>query len=132
MLKVIAPERGTDAGGSGHYGASRGTRRHNGQDFNVAPGSTVLSPVDGFITKLGYPYGDDLTYRYVQVQDDQGNRHRFFYVEPVVEIQDYIQVGEVLGTAQNVARRYPVPKGMAPHVHYEIIDKDGIYINPVK
>ncbi len=79
-LKVICPKRTPDAFGSGDFGASRdgGARTHNGQDYSAVPGSTVLSPVAGKVMKLGYPYGDDLSYRYVEIKDGENRRWRLF------------------------------------------------------
>ena len=130
MLKVKTPERGTDTWGSGLWGAPRGSRLHMGVDYTAWPESILLSPVKGKVTKLGYPYGDDLSYRYVQVVDREGCRHRFFYVEPLVDVGDRVKVGTELGIVQDIVKRYPVPKGMKPHVHYEIIDSNGNYMNP--
>lgn len=102
-----------------------------GEDFAAAPESILESPIKGHVSKLGYPYGDDLTYRYVEVTETKTRmRHRFFYVEPLVELGDKIKEGDDLGIVQDVAKRYPIPRGMKPHIHYEIIDEDGIYIAP--
>lgn len=130
MLTTIAPRRGTDTWGSGAFGASRGNRLHMGVDFVTAPESTLLSPVKGEVTKLGYPYGDDLSYRYVEITDKDGSRHRFFYVEPLVDLRQKVRKGDKIGIVQDVTRRYPVPIGMKVHVHYEIINKDGLYEEP--
>ena len=135
MITIRTPTRGLDTWGDGRYGAKRGKRQHRGIDFAAWPGSTVLSPVEGHVTKLGYPYADDLTYRYVQITDDRGYHHRFFYVDPedTVELEDYIFEGDPIGTVQNLLRRYPRAKQgkkMTPHVHYEIKGPDGDFINP--
>lgn len=132
MIKVILPERGIDPGGNGMFGAPRGTRLHMGVDYAAAPESIVLSPVKGRVTKVGYPYGDDLSYRYVQVTTKDGEAHRLFYVEPLVDIGNNVKVGDKLGIVQDVSQRYPIPKGMKPHVHYEIKDANGVYMNPEK
>ena len=67
--------RGTDVHGSGEWHATRGNRFHNGVDFSCYPGTRILAPVSGLITKLGYPYGDDLGYRYVQIEADDKDNH---------------------------------------------------------
>ncbi len=130
LILIEPPERGRDSWGSGAFGASRGSRTHVGIDYAVQPGSVLLSPVTGVVTKLGYPYGDDLSFRYVQVTDEDKNRHRFFYVEPGVKLGDEIFPATTLGTVQDIVRRYPTPRGMKPHIHYEIIDANGLYVNP--
>lgn len=130
MLMIKTPERGTDPGGSGDFGANRGSRLHMGVDYAAWPGSILLSPVKGIVTRLGYPYGDDLSYTYVEVTDKEGNRHRFFYIDPSVDIGEAVRRTTPLGTVQDVSVRYPVPRGMKPHIHYEIINKDGVHTVP--
>ena len=130
MLTVKTPKRGSDTWGSGAFGASRGKRNHMGIDYSAAEGSILCTPVTGHVTKLGYCYGDDLSYRYVQIKDQEGNRHRLFYVEPDVVVGDEVVEGDEIGEVQNIVRRYPTPKGMKNHVHYEIIDTNELYVNP--
>jgi murein DD-endopeptidase MepM/ murein hydrolase activator NlpD len=81
------------------------------------------------VTKLGYPYGDDLQWRYVQITDASGFNHRTFYVEPLVRVGQRVEEDEPIGEAQDISQRYPA-QGMKPHVHYEIKSGDGEYLNP--
>lgn len=129
MIKVIAPKRTHDNHGSGAYGARRagGKRKHNGIDYAVWPDSQVMSECGGYVTKLGHPYGDDLSFRYVEVTDGLGTRWRYFYVRPAVAEGESIYPGKVIGAAQDLRPRYP---GITPHAHLELIDKDGNYIDP--
>ncbi len=131
MIKQIIPceLRGTDPAGSGEYGASRGSRTHNGIDYVCVPGCQVLSPVDGVITKRGYPYGDDLQWRYVQITDSDGLMHRLFYVEPSLGPMKRLRKGSIIGVAQDITQRYP-DNGMQPHIHLEVKDQAGDYIDP--
>lgn len=130
MIKVRTPPRNFDECGEGHFGASRGSRTHNGIDYAAAANSEVLSPIWGFVTKLGYPYGDDLTYRYVEIASN-GKRHRFFYVKPSWDMEKghEVQTGDVIGQVQNIAKRY-APRHMVNHIHYEIKTLDGEFIDP--
>ena len=144
---LVEPIERNDALGLGHYGAPRGSRTHKGIDFAVFPGSLILAPVNGIITKYGYPYRDDLSWRYIEItqsdcapyvttEEDKGDcaicgrahpRHRLFYVA-MVEVYpgEHVYKGQKIGYLQNIAQRYP---GMTPHVHYEIkINKR--YIDP--
>jgi len=134
MLEVL-PVREHDSYGCGAYRASRGGRSHNGIDYSCYEGTKIVTHVKGIVTKIGYPYADDLSYRYVQVTDPQGLRHRFFYVEPWVDLGTEVEVySAILGTAQAVNAKYPVneahPLGMLNHVHYEIKLQDGSFIDP--
>lgn len=135
MLKFVAPMRGSDAWGSGKFGASRGKRKHRGIDVWVPEHGTLLSPIDGQITKLGFPYADDLSYRYIEITDFSGFRHRFFYSKPLLEVGDRVFVNDEISVVQDIASRYhgkatPIEAAMKNHVHYEIIDRDGAYVDP--
>jgi murein DD-endopeptidase MepM/ murein hydrolase activator NlpD len=116
--------------GAGWYGAPRGARSHNGIDYAVEPGIEILSPVEGKVTKLGYPYADDLSFRYVQVTDEDGYQHRVFYVEPSVNVGQRVGTRTVIGTAQNIAGRYAFEGRMTNHVHYEVKDPAGNFVDP--
>ena len=126
MIKASLPIRGSDKHGSGHYGAPRGSRTHKGIDFSCYPDTEIYPRYPGKVTKLGYPYADKLQYRYVQVTDEFGNDHRYFYVEPMVELNQQVFEDTIIGTAQDLTKVYP---GIINHIHYEI-KQDGVNINP--
>jgi len=52
--------RGTDSYGSGHHGASRGTRVHDGTDYKSTPGQQVKAPLSGKVTKISKPYSSGI------------------------------------------------------------------------
>lgn len=114
---VIPKIRGCDEWGSGAFGAPRGDRKHNGIDFIAEADTDVFSHISGMVTKIGYPYGDDLSFRYVEVMHIGGLRHRWFYLKPLVSVGQEVTQGEILGTTQDLGDRYP---GITPHFHYEI------------
>jgi hypothetical protein len=132
MIKATLPKRGQDAWGSGAFGASRGTRIHKGIDYCCYPDTVITSHILGVVTKLGYPYSDDLRFRYVEVTTPDKCRHRWFYVSPEVVKGDVITVGQPIGVSQDIAGRYRDPKRppMTNHVHFEILDTDGTPIDP--
>jgi murein DD-endopeptidase MepM/ murein hydrolase activator NlpD len=130
VIKISATARPDDNYGSGKFGAPRGVdndtgepKFHNGIDY--APQVHALSA--GEVTKLGYPYENDLSYRYVQITDEEGLRVRYFYISPAVKVGDMIHTGAVLGILQDLGKRYP---NITPHYHLEIKDKQDNYINP--
>ncbi len=131
MILAILPKRGTDDWGSGEFGASRGSRLHNGRDYACYEFTVICSLTDGIVTKLGYPYGDDLSYRYVEITDNEGFRHRYFYVSPSVEVGEQCRRGDMIGLSQNISKRYNDPKKgpMKNHMHYEIMNGSR-YIDP--
>ena len=129
-MKAIIPtklrKRISDKWGSGHFGAPRGDRTHNGIDYICPKDSPVLSPCDGKVTKLGYAYADDLSFRYIQITNGTKN-HRIFYVTPDVELTSEVKEGDIIGLSQDLAGRYPE---ITPHIHYEIKSLDGKFENP--
>ena len=121
MINIVPPMR-NDAWGSGAFEAPRGSKKHKGIDICCPPGSVVKSPISGWITKLGYAYADDLSYRYVEVTDHERLKHRFFYVEPTVDREEIIYKYKPIGIAQDIQARYTTEtKRMDNHVHYEIL-----------
>lgn len=129
MIKIVPPLRKYDKWGGGHFGAPRGGSTHRGIDIECPVGSMVLSPVIGLVTKFGYCYSDDLSFRYVQITNNDDLRFRFFYVNPLgnLAINDKIKIGDVLGYTQDLGERY---KDITPHVHFEIKNQDGEYLDP--
>ena len=63
-----------------------------------------------------------------EVTTTSGDRHRFFYVEPLVVKGQKIRTDDHLGIVQDIRTRYA--GGMTPHIHYEIIDDQGMYLDP--
>jgi murein DD-endopeptidase MepM/ murein hydrolase activator NlpD len=128
-----------DPAGLGHFGASRnkaggGKRLHPGTDYENNVGDMVGSPVVGTVTKLGYTYPSDLSYRYVRVTDIDGNDHRMYYVQPKEGLKEgtLVNKGDVIGTAQDVvahAKKENPNSQMKQHIHYEILDPDGVAID---
>lgn len=126
-LIVEADLRGTDSWGSGAFGAPRGDRRHAGLDYRAHPGDKCLPLKSGVVTKVGYPYGNDLSYRYVEIEDMGGYRARYFYIEPAVAKGDHVTMLTQLGIVQPLTRRYP---GIKDHVHVEVRSPDGELMDP--
>lgn len=130
MILAKLPHRAFDDYGSGEYHASRGNRLHNGIDYQCSPGTEIVAPVTGRVTKIGYPYRNDTATRYVQITDAKGEHHRVFYVEPRCKAGDAVTFGvSVIGVAQDIAAKY-TNGHMNNHVHYEVLRPDGGYRNP--
>lgn len=128
-LRLIthADPRGTDKWGSGAFGASRGKHKHEGIDYRADPGDLCLPMKPGVVTKVGYPYANDFSFRYVEVEDFEGYKARYFYVDPVVKEGDHVSLLSPLGVVQSLNGRYP---GIKDHVHVEVISPDNRVINP--
>lgn len=125
IMPVALRKRTLDKWGAGRFGAPRGARKHNGQDYVIPPECQVLSTIDGVVKKHGQPYKGP-EYKYIQIDDKDGYEHRFFYVEPVLNPGSEVKIGQVIGYSQDLNARY---EGITPHVHYEI-RKGGEYFNP--
>lgn len=99
-----------------------------GVDLACYPDSSVYAMNYGTVTKLGYPYGDDLSYRYVEITTG-GVKERYFYVFPLVSEDDTVYAGQLIGVVQDLSPRYP---GITNHIHFEVKldDDDGDFINP--
>jgi murein DD-endopeptidase MepM/ murein hydrolase activator NlpD len=114
--------RGVDAFGSGRFGALRdaGKRRHLGVDYVAAPGASVLAPLSGKVTQIGFAYDGAEGLRYIEIANPQTNFSvRVLYVAPSVAEGDMVSAGEAIGVAQDLAVRYP---GITNHVHVELRD----------
>ena len=127
MIKITPPQRTTDKHGSGAWGAPRSYGKHNGVDLACLPETIVHSATVGMITKLGYMYADDLSYRYVELITPLEYKIRYGYVEPCVGLGDHISVDQPIGAAQDIGRRY---EGITPHIHLTVKSPSGSYINP--
>lgn len=134
MIPILPMMRGRDSQGAGYFNASRGNRRHNGIDLvsnagstdQFSPGDAVTAIKGGRVTKLGYPYADDLSFRYVQVSDDFGFDARYFYVAPEVEVGTVVQAGDVIGMLQRL--HYD---GITQHCHFEV-KRGPEFVDPIR
>lgn len=127
MLEAILPIRQPDKHGDGKYKAPRGQRTHNGIDYACHAGTGIKALSDGVVSKVGYPYADDLSFRYIEVTDLQGYKVRYFYLDPYYWNNDKVKAGDILGSVQTLQNRYP---GITDHCHLEIMDDKGNYIDP--
>ena len=129
-MKINPPKRIADNWGSGHYGASRGDRLHVGVDYACCPNSVIYPDKGGEVTKIGYCYSDDLSFRYIEVMDGSGIYARYLYVDPIVEVGDYVTNAEPIGRSQELGKRYA---GITEHVHMEcfnLVDGKKVYFDP--
>ncbi|HEX8569823.1 MAG TPA: M23 family metallopeptidase [Caulobacteraceae bacterium] len=123
----LAP-RGKDAYGSGEFGASRTGHIHAGVDYVSSAGQRVFAPIGGVVTRIGHPYSDDASFRYVEITNPQtGYKARVMYVGPQVREGERVDLGEEIGRAQTLQRRYP--RGITDHVHLEIARLNGRTMN---
>lgn len=119
--------RGNDPTGHGYYGAKRGSRKHKGYDLVSDPGDVILSPITGKITKIGYPYKNNLELRYIEITNKE-YRIRLMYVEPEnILFGENVNEGDEIGITQDVAGHWG--NGMINHIHVELY-KNGLLTDP--
>lgn len=117
-----------DAFGYGEFGASRdgGSRHHEGVDYTAVADQAVAAPISGFVTKIGYAYGNDTSLKFVEITNPAiGYVARAFYVDPGVVVGDAVRLGQTIGTVASLQSHYP---GITDHVHLEVM-KAGERLN---
>ena len=125
-MKAELPMR-NDSVGLGHYGAPRGGRTHRGIDYAALPDTVIFPDKPGQVSWLGYVYNGDYRYRYVQVTDTDGYEHRYFYLNPLVKVGEFVDSETPIGTVQDLTLRHG--DKIICHCHKEV-KKDGDYFNP--
>ncbi len=119
--------RGCDPSGCGHFGADRGSRKHEGIDIVVKEGETIISPIDGEVIRYPFPYSGDINYKGILIRN-KDLEVKIFYLNPTAPVGK-ISKGQKIGIAQNIAKKYP-SKPMTPHIHLEVRDNKGNLLNP--
>jgi len=106
-----------DGAGSGHYGASRGNRRHNGIDYFCIEGQKVVAPFALRIIRVARPYADS---ELSGIQWEAGiSSGKIFYFKPYEKlIGKTVKTGQAIGIAQSVTERYGFP--MSDHIHFQV------------
>jgi murein DD-endopeptidase MepM/ murein hydrolase activator NlpD len=120
-----------DPSGKGHYGASRGSRTHQGYDLVCKHGEPVYAPVNGVITRKAYPYGSDQDWTGIEMKCSgvwEGFSIKIFYMEILPDLDKNVQAGQQIGTAQAISRKWG--NHMKDHIHVEIRDRDGNTFDP--
>lgn len=117
----------SDKMGSGHYGASRGSRKHKGVDLIAIENESVFAPIDGIITH-SQPYAGDTKYRGVRVTNGD-QEWKVFYCLPSFPEGTKVFKGQKIAKAQDISEKYG--NGMINHVHVEYRIKNKLQ-NPEK
>jgi murein DD-endopeptidase MepM/ murein hydrolase activator NlpD len=95
-----------------------GGRRHAGADFDASSGQAVRAPMSGFVTKIGEAYADDGTFKFVEITNPAIHFvARVFYIQPTIREGEAVRIGQPIGRARSLQRRYP---GITNHVHLEL------------
>lgn len=107
-----------DSEGSGEYGASRGSRKHNGIDYLCDEGQSIVAPFDMEVTRIAIPKaGSEMSGIAWKAGRSEG---RIFYFKPHDHvIGTRVKQGQEIGIAQAVSNDYGLPD-MQDHVHFQI------------
>lgn len=136
--------RGVDKFGSGAFKAPRRSHKgkikwHQGLDIKVKESQSIHAPFDMDFVRKAYPYDDSGTPNRMS-----GAKYRFedgtmkiFYFLPLITNTINFKKGDIIGFAQNIAKKYAYKDKktgkvhkMINHIHIEIRNKDGKLINP--
>ncbi len=119
------------------YGSTPGF--HHGLDLHAPAGTPVYTPVGGAVG-MGYYYPrEQVPYTYqVFIDGDDGFKWEFHHIDQETipkEIADLAKQHGRVKPGIMLARIYDAPKfdpDIPPHVHVNVIDRDGNYQNPLK
>jgi RHS repeat-associated protein len=123
-----------DAGGAGHWGASRGNRSHYGLDFQSVDGQNIVSPVSGRAMNSSFVNKKGITIpTVVIIPSDQSlgfNKLEILYTGPVQGGWRTVNAGDVIGQSVNL-QSLGYPSNVGPHIHLQMkLDKTPINPTP--
>jgi murein DD-endopeptidase MepM/ murein hydrolase activator NlpD len=114
----------------------RGNQVHKAIDITAAPGSLVISPVNGRVLESWTFQGEQrpgagFSERggwYVRLRDENGFIHYFAHLarRPRVRSGQRVRAGQILGEVGRTGAAAPT----CPHLHYSITSPGGSKINP--
>ncbi|WP_144393688.1 M23 family metallopeptidase [Pleionea sediminis] len=96
---------------------------HAGLDFAGKEGSSVLSTAAGVVSFVGDRYGYGLL---IEISHGDGYVTRYGHNKEAL-----VEVGQVIGKHEPIAKMGNSGRSTGAHVHYEIL-KDGRQINPLR
>ncbi|MFI0472630.1 peptidoglycan DD-metalloendopeptidase family protein [Halomonas sp. HMF6819] len=86
---------------------------HNGTDFAMPIGTSVVAPADGRVERVA---NHAAAGRYVVIRHDNGYRTRYLHLsKPLVSVGERVTMGERIALSGNTGR------STGPHLHYEVI-----------
>lgn len=116
----------SDSMGDGKFGASRGSRLHLGLDLTCVAGEGVIAPHSGTITREVLPYAGDNHFSGIEIMSDLFISH-LLYVKPLAgSIGDKVEAGDLIGTAQDIQKRYG--DKMNPHIHWKLMINPAMFL----
>ena len=127
--------RGWDAQGGGFFHAPRGDYKHQGIDIVCHANEAVCALQSGKVVRLGQCYKDKYKdrkhLRLIEILSANGDRWRYLYTAPLVDVGDVVERGQIIGSSQGLTTIF---EGITQHYHFEIMPPGGWKvpcINPV-
>ena len=85
---------------------------HNGTDFAMPIGSSVVAPASGRVDRVDY---HSAAGRYIVITHDNGYRTRYLHLSrALVKTGDHVEMGDQIALSGNTGR------STGPHLHYEV------------
>jgi len=120
--------------------AAQGQAAH----FYCCAGARVMSPIDGSVAKKGISIIRHRPFHYVELHDDERNRHRLIGVESHLDLGDRVVAdATIIGQCQGYSsklrettERYALPSGqpwisrLSGFITYELILNNGRHACP--
>ena len=117
----------------GHVTSAYGWRRdpingtaafHRGVDIRAAYGDDVSAAAAGRVVSAGEAGGYGTT---VVLEHDNGTRTRYAHLSSaLVREGEHVQAGQLIGRAGSSGR------ATGPHLHFEVLDRNGVPLDPRK
>ena len=114
----VLPAQGHHSSGFGmHWG-----RMHNGIDIANATGTPIVASKSGRVVFAGWDEGYGY---YVEIQHDDSSRARYAHLSKIM-----VKENQKIETAQRIGLMGSTGRSTGPHLHFEIIDRNGAHVDP--
>jgi murein DD-endopeptidase MepM/ murein hydrolase activator NlpD len=104
----------------------RGKRKHQGLDLKAAPGTKVIMPFAGKVSRVNW--SRRVNGNCVEVVYEDGHVARFLHL---LKIGDAILAGQSLAAGAEIGEVGSTGRSSAPHLHYEIRTPAGEVVDPL-
>jgi len=122
--------RANDVTGNGWFGASRGSRDHEGVDYVTTPGEEIFACIKG-IVRIGNVYQGATKMKLIEIKNKFEVHHyrvKQMYVNPIIKNGEYVEKNQLIGYAQDISA-YHGDKRMKNHCHISVW-KNGLLTDP--
>ena len=114
----VLPAQGHHSSGFG----MRWGRMHNGIDIANATGTPIVASKSGRVVFAGWDEGYGY---YVEIQHDDSSRARYAHLSKMM-----VKTNQQVETAQRIGLMGSTGRSTGPHLHFEIIARNGEHVDP--